>query len=433
MPRLLSLLLLVIAFSTSGTCAKRISSYTVLPEKYDGSMMPYNFSLTEAPEWPDSLTPVYCGYVARHGARFMTSVKKFKKLREALIKAEADNKITAKGSRLLAIMDSAIRITAGRWGELSSVGLAEERQLGADMAKIFPLLSRPGDVVTMASFVPRAIMTMYEFNHALTLNNDSLEIDANSGFRYSPLVYCFAYDKVYDRYRKHGDWKEVVKEYERRLYPITAIERLLDISGMSEEEKLDMTGEFYSFLQSQRAMGMPAPTTEWMTEEEYRACWTVSNLTHYLRNTITSLNTTCAVATAPLISAIINGADRAASATGEQTPSVPDNPVLQGWFGHAETLLPLLSTLRIPGCHALPLNLDTLTESWQLQDITPLGANFALFIFRGPSGNAYAAVRLNGRNISPVPGEGNVVKWQLLRDFWIHAAQSLGADIDISL
>lgn len=81
-----------------------------------------------------------------------------------------------------------------------------------------------------------------------------------------------------------------------------------------------------------------------------------------------------------------------------------DGVALQGWFGHAETLLPLFSLMRLPGCFALPLNWDNLADEWRLQEITPLGANLAILILRSVTGRHYAAVRLNGRTVAPIQG-----------------------------
>lgn len=389
-----------------------------LPAKWEGSMMPYDFEKVEATQWPDSLTPRFCAYVARHGARFLTSAKKFDKLEKALREAESKGMITLQGQGILKMIDTVRSVTAGRWGQLSPVGLREERELGRRMAEMIPALTLNASADACSSFVPRAIMTMYEFNHSLSLCNDSLEITAASGPQFSRLVYCFAYDKEYAAYRKDGDWREVVKEYTARMIPTAPVKRLIDTKGMSKERLQELTQQLYSLLQSQRAMGLPAPDAEWMTAKEYEACWRVSNLTHYLRNTVTPLSTLAATATTPLIYSIIAHVNKSLA------PGY-DGPAFQGWFGHAETLMPLLSALQLPGCFALPHDYDELYKEWQLQNVTPLAANLAVIILSGPSGRDYAAVRLNGRNIEPIKGEGKIVPWSQLSAHWIHLVESV--------
>ncbi len=59
--------------------------------------------------------------------------------------------------------------------------------------------------------------------------------------------------------------------------------------------------QIYGVIQANRASGLPAPTTAFMTVEEYRGCWLASNLLHYLRNNISPLNSSAGAAAASLI------------------------------------------------------------------------------------------------------------------------------------
>lgn len=386
-------------------------AYSLLPLQYEGTMMPYDFSMEEAPSWPDSLQPFHCVYVARHGARYMTGPKKFDKLEPVLRQqAEAGN-LTAEGRALLAMVDSIRTLSEGKWGQLSSVGICEQEVLGREMARMVPRLGH-GDagVFTVSSFVPRAMMTMYEFNHAMMMANDSLDFMAASGHEYSPLVYFFATDSAYAAYREDGAWKEVAEEFEHNNIPTAPLQRLFRKPvKMKEHKAQDLVMDIYSVLQSRRAMGMSAPTDRFMTAGEYRACWLAGNLTRYLRNCVNPLDGGLVQrSVATLVGSMIDDAD-AASPEGVYC--------FNGYFGHAETLMPLLSALRIPGCHAMTTDAEKLAVQWCSEDVVPLGANLAVFLFHTPQGTM-AAVRLNGRNVKPIPGQGYMVEWLELRDYW---------------
>lgn len=170
-------------------------------------------------------------------------------------------------------------------------------------------------------------------------------------------------------------------------------------------------------LQSRQAMGLSAPNDRLMSAEQYRQCWSLSNLTHYLRNGVTPMNSSCLRAVTPLIERIIADADSLTASSGSE-------PTLIGYFGHAETLLPLLSALQIPGCSYMPKGeadspetYADLHKHWQLQQITPLGANFALFLLKSESGRTYAALRLNGHPVV-LPGGCEIIPWQSLAARW---------------
>ena len=166
----------------------------------------------------------------------------------------------------------------------------------------------------------------------------------------------------------------------------------------------------YGLLQANLASGLPAVTTEFMSEREYRSCWLASNVLHYLRNNINPLSGLAGRATEPLLRQIISDADSALSSSGEIKA--------HGYFGHAETLLPLFSLMRLPGCYVMTDDFETLADRWQVQEITPLGANLAMILLKSPSGGIYVSVRLNGCNVCPLPGKGAVVKWEELKQYW---------------
>lgn len=389
-------------------------AHSLLPRQYEGTMMPYDFSLEEPPSWGDTLQPVYCAYVARHGARYMTAPKKFDKLEPVLRQAKSEDNLTPAGADLLAAMDSILALSHGKWGQLSEVGVREQEILGNEMTRLFPATGTwDAEVNTLSSFVPRAMMTMYQFNHAMMLVNDKLNVTTGSGHRYSPLVYFFDTDSVYDAYRRDGDWKKLTAKYQAENIPTEPLARVFKRPVKLKEHKAqDLVMDIYAILQSRRAMGLSGPDDSILTAEEYRQCWLLSNLTHYLRNCVTPLNGNMVpVAVTTLVRSIIEGADSALNRPDGQKR-------LDGYFGHAETLMPLLSALRIPGCHAMTTDAEALATQWKSENVVPLGANLALFLFQTESGTM-AAVRLNGRNVKPVPGRGYLVPWKDLSNYWL--------------
>ncbi len=388
-----------------------------LPARYDGSMITYDLADAEPAAWPDSLKPFSCIYVARHGSRYMTGEKKFRHLLKALRSAEASGNLTDKGQKMLAMADSVITLSHDKWGELSPVGIREQQVLGRQMLRDFPALA--GDsaagVVTVSSFVPRAMMTMYEFNHALMLGNDNLEVRTTSGRENSDLLFFFATDSLYADYRDNGVWKDVTSKFEKRIDDMPARNFFKSTAAFDKSELTAFTLETYSLLQSRCAMGLSAPDDYFMTADQYRQCWELTNLTHYLRNTVNLLDGDIVTnAVRPLAEAIIRDADQAASDNESKT-------IFKGYFGHAETLLPLLSALRVPGCYYGGDDYDSLQDHWQLQQITPLGANLAIFLLSSPSGTVYASLRLNGHTVQLREGRSdpNFIPWAQLRAQWL--------------
>lgn len=433
-----------------GVCAA--SKYAPLPAELDGSMMPIDLSKCDTISGvPDSLEAVHISYISRHGARYLSSPKKVTTVEKKLYKAAVEGKLSPEGDSFFTLLKEISKVTGNRWGLLSEVGVEEQQFFGSQMAELYPKLLHKGVARSISTFVPRVVMTMYEFNHSMEIPNQKVELYTASGHQNDSLLYMFDYYPEYKAFRDSGEWVGIYEDFVRKHVSPEPARRLFSMEYDNNTARLrDLTMDIYGVLQGCRAIGLPAPTTQWMTTEEYRSCWLASNLKHYLRNTPNSIDPYCIPATAPLVRRIIADADSALTDSHRSNnhdrcdyPSSKksDKVRFSGYFGHAETLLPLFSVLQLPGCFAEVSDYDTLSSQWQLQDITPLGANLTIIFMRpkvassnssdssdnsNPSDYSdtsdpiYAAVRLNGRFIEPFPGSGLIVSWPLLRQHWLN-------------
>lgn len=392
----------------------------LLPADEAGSMRPFDFSHVDtAAVWPD-LRPVYVAHVARHGARYMTSAKKLEGLRHAIARSKEQGRLQRRGRDFEALLDTVAHRSHGRWGALSEVGCVEEHRLASQLHHLLPELLHGGSVNAISSYIPRVVRTMYEFCQPLTVLAPDISISTTEGKRYNYLVRCFSADTAYASYRKDGNWKAVYEKAVADFVPTEPAVRMLGgDSGFSEKELKDITLDIYDILQSLTAFGLEAPTTYFMKADEYHACWKVDNLAHYLRNTVTPLSSLAGRASTPLLLRIIADADAAlaeqalqkamlrADMTAETVNPCPAN----FYFGHAETLMPLLSLMRVQGCYTLTTDCDALAKSWKDYDVVPLGANLDIILLQAPSGEIHIALRHNGRFVAPMPGAPMLPRW----------------------
>lgn len=229
----------------------------------------YDFDAVQPSAIPDSLTPVYIDYLARHGARYLTSESKIKSVEKALLKARETRSITRAGEECLKLMESVRATTNSQWGMLSPIGVEQERRLAAEMAAMYPSVFKnasienknpenekgdskaespsgknkkaPGygspQLAAVASYVPRVVETMDHFTIGLTRAFPGLQTDCASGRQYDFLTRYFVADKAYDDWREHGAWQEVYDDFFSRLMPEEPARRLVgDRSGLSSKE-----------------------------------------------------------------------------------------------------------------------------------------------------------------------------------------------------
>lgn len=407
-----------ILFLLVGIYASAVAETTGMPAPDAGPMLPYDFSLCDKDvAWADTLQPIFVSYTARHGARYLTSAGKFKKLYTALSKADKEGQITEEGKTFLEYLNYIKKYSSGKWGLLSNTGIKEEQKLGADMAKIFPKLLKQGSIKSESTSVPRVIMTMYQFMHAMEIPDESLEMTASSGNRYDSILRCFDYDPAYSKFRSSkGEWNKLLPGIVKRNVSPEPARKMFKSGYIKDDMELrNMTIDIYSALQGCNACGYKDPPSKVLSEKESYGCWVVNNFKHYMRNSINPVSNVAAIATMPLLNKIISDIDWAANeARSAEYPQIR----IKGNFGHAETLLPLLSIMRIPGAYYYSTNYDNLAKEWKVQEITPLAANLMIILLRGESGEMYVSVRQNGKNIAPISGKPMILKWSELKAYW---------------
>lgn len=388
------------------------------PPQLDGTMMPYDFSTTDTVvPWGQDMHPVFINYVARHGARFLSSQKKVDDIRNRLLEAKEHDRITPEGNDFLSLLDRVDSVTAGRWGALNECGIEEEQRLGKEMASIAPELLKNGKVEAESTYVPRVVMTMYEFCHSLADYSHDLEIVTAEGKKFNPLLRYFTTDKDYVQYLDNGPWCFAFAAYAREILPVRPAAAMIH-ETIDSHELQKITLDAYAVLQSLDAAGIEADPSEWFTEEEFAACWKVTNLKHYYQRSASTFSDLPARCARPLLDTLVSNADNAfAAASGSEASDAGDGQRVKAklLFGHAETVIPLFALMKLPGCYAPKCMPEQVAQQWKDWEISPLGANLMMVCLQDDAGNPYVALRLNGRWLQ-INGT-TVTNWNLFKEY----------------
>lgn len=377
-----------------------------------GSALPYPDDVAIA-TYPDSLTPVFINHVGRHGARFLSSARPVKELSAALRRADSLGTITPAGRQLAAIIATVNRTTAGQWGALDSLGMAEQRGIASRMFRTYPQLFDRGRVEAISSYAPRCIMSMYSFAHQLSRLNNNLEVTTSSGRQWSSLMRPFDVDPEYREYREADDtWSRVYDPFEASTVTLEPLRRVLgDISDYSPEEARALAMYEYQLIAGLPAMGMRVDLSAFFTVEELNRLWAVKNLKQYLLYSSSTLSTIPADMASPLLVNIIETTDSAAM-------GVRGMPTVMLRFGHAETLMPLMALLRLKGAYYMTNYFETVGTHWKDFDIVPMAANLQFVLFKSKRGRYYLRLEINETPTPLMPGSTDIyLPWERAREY----------------
>lgn len=382
-----------------------------VPDYTYGSMLP--LKVPEAPAWPEGFDPFYVNHTGRHGARYMSSEKKARGLYETLEKASSAKALTPKGKALLALTQQVMLDSQGKWGALTSLGRTQERQIASFTLACMDESMEQGRAEASATYVPRVVMSMYEFCYSLALHTSRLEVSTAEGREFSPLLRFFAVDDAYVELLKSVSLKSLEERSEEAVVPVAPAEALFTRGYiMSARELRRITMEAYGVLQALPAMELYGDPTEWFTPAEFTACWRQDNYVHWLERT-GAYSQVPLKSARPLLRAIVEELDKAASGrAGELRATLR--------FGHAETLMPLLALMRVPGmCWQSPASAipdaEVVSTHWRDSNVVPLGAFMQVQLARDGRGDVYARVVVNGR-VTHEPVLWSVLRKELIND-----------------
>lgn len=377
-----------------------------------GSAKPYPVPAGVA-QVPDSLTPVLLNHVGRHGSRFLSSSRTSVELARELQRADSAGVLSPLGKDLLGLTNYVIETSHNRWGALDSLGMAEQRGIASRMVQAYPVLFDNGRVDAISSYAPRCVMSMYEFTHQIDRLNNKVEIYTSAGRQNSALMRPFEVVEDYVAWAESEPWKAPYDMFFETTVPAAPARRLLTDAGfLSNEEALALTWNEYKVLSGVPAMGLAVDLKKYFSVEEMNALWSCENLAHYLKRTATTLSLEPAYVATDLLLNLIDTTEHVVN--GEAKGGV----CLR--FGHAETLMPLLSLMHLRGCYYMTNYFDTVALHWKDFYVVPMSANLQMVLFKSVKGKYYVRFSLNEVPVPLFPDSDDVfLPWYEVREYLV--------------
>lgn len=396
---------------TAAAADPTATNYTY--DECQGSAMPYPIPDMALRAIPDSLTPVYVNHAGRHGARFLSSGKYTNALLKYLGKADSLHTITPAGMELMKLCADVVSRTAGRWGALDSLGMAEQRGIASRLHMLTPALFKDTKINAISSYVPRCVASMDEFTHQLTRLDNKIEIYTSSGRQNSPLMRPWNDDADYKEYMASKEWHEVYDKYLDATVPVAVATRLLgEKYPFADGEAKEFVSAVYKVVSGCGAMSLNAKASRFFTLAEYNAMWSIGNLEHYLTHSASTLSQAPMDMAAALLSDLVETMDRAAKGENEYAVMLR--------FGHAETMMPLLALMRLSGCYYMTNYFDTVGLHWRDFHVVPMASNIQMILFRADSGRMYVRVDFNEIPTPLIPGRSTIyTPWESAKDYLI--------------
>ena len=335
---------------------------------------------------PDNLTPApfgkrpfYISHYGRHGSRYISNRKGYDTPYKMMLRAGAVDELTPVGKKVLDEMTLILNDTEGRWGELTSLGAQQHRQIAKRMMQRFPeVFEGAAHVNAQSTVAARCVVSMGYSMLEMSQINPQLQITMRTSKR--DQDYMNHQDL---RSRENYMTPEAQKAFDAYTAPRMGNSRLMERIFKNPDIVKEIVDEsFFNYYLMK--MGLFVLNTHlsdhtylmslFTTEELYRM-WQIDNVLWYIQHGACKLNGGKQPHTQKnLLRKLIADADSCL-----QLP----RPGAQLRFGHDTVILPLVCLMGINGYDLATDNLDELeAKGWWCSSIFPMGANLQFIFYR---------------------------------------------------
>ena len=328
---------------------------------------------------PQGKQPFYISHYGRHGSRYISSRTGYDTPFRMMAHADSVNELTPVGERVLDEMKLIMADTESRWGELTSYGRKQHREIARRMVERFPeVFSGDARVSCVSTVVPRCIASMGVAMMQMKQMNPALRITMVASQRNQ------WYMNHQDRKLRRGYMTpEAQQAYDAYTASRMGNSRLMELIFKNPDIVKEIVDEeFFNYYLMK--MGLFQQNTHlWLNtylqdlfqiDELYRM-WQIDNALWYIQHGACKLNGgRQPYSQRFLLRQLIADADSCIRL---------DKPTAQLRFGHETVLLPLVCLIGINGYDLETDNLDELEErGWWCSSIFPMASNLQFIFYR---------------------------------------------------
>lgn len=354
---------------------------------------PVTESLNTAP--PKGYEPFYISHYGRHGSRYLIGDNDYKWVLDQMEDAHQAGALTPLGKDALLRLRQVWIEAEGRGGDLSPLGVRQQKAIAKRMYKAFPEVFAGNPVMSARStIVMRCALSMDAFCESLKEEKPSLDIPREASNRY--MCYMNYHSPESNKFTaQDGPWSEEYRKFEEvHTNPDRLVASLFSdkdyILRKVNPDKL-MWG-FYWIAVDMQNMETKVSFMDLFEKQEMFDLWQVFNYRFYVCDSNYPLSNGMLLDNAkPLLRNVLESAEEIIS-TGKNGATLR--------FGHDGNLIPFTGILRLKDCYNQEMNPYNFYKAFSTFSIAPMAGNVQIVFFRNKSGDILVKFLHNERETS---------------------------------
>lgn len=326
---------------------------------------------------PIGYRPFYISHIGRHGSRYLISDADYKNTLNLLEDARKNNALTAVGERALAKMRILWPEVEWRGGDLSTIGVKEQKGIAERMYQHYPeVFAAENSFSACATTVVRCVLSMDAFCERLKELNPTIQIPRNAGMKWQRYLNHHTEKAIAFRVAENT-WKPgYTKFVGRHVHPQRLITSLFSdkkfIAGKVDADKLMWS--LFAIANGMQNIEVPISFYEFFTKEELFDLWQCGNYKEYVNDGNGALNGGIMMDNAkPLLDNIVRSAD---------------SVVQRGLggadfrFAHDGNLIPLAMLMHLENCYNSISEPNDFYKAWCNFKVAPMAGNIQIVFYR---------------------------------------------------
>ena len=353
------------------------------PEKTAGVYYAYpsNSMVAYTPP-PKNYEPFYISHFGRHGSRYLINDSDYKNALDLLRDASKNKALSVLGEDVLNRLEKVWLEAEFRGGDLSSLGVYEQRGIAERMHKNYSkIFTDDAQIDAYATTVVRVVLSMDAFSERLKELNPKLKISRNSGVKWQQYLNHHKPEAIAFRSAK-DTWREEFNKFEtkhinphrlvnsifsdsiyiiKKVNPVELMKNLFAIAGGMQN--IETKQSFYDLFEKQELFDL----------------WQCDNYKQYVNDANSALNAGIMFENQkPTLKNILNDANKVISNKGK-------GATLR--FAHDGNIIPLAMLLHLESCYNSEANPDKFYKVWSNFKIAPMSGNIQIVFYRKDKSN----------------------------------------------
>lgn len=326
---------------------------------------------------PKGYEAFYISHFGRHGSRYLISDSDYKEVLDLFDNANKNAALTDLGKDALKRLQQLWTEVEFRGGDLSVIGVQEQRGIAERMYNLYPkVFTKEAQVDASATTVVRVALSMDAFCERIKEFNPDLKITRNSGIKWQRYLNYHTPEAIAFRSAK-DTWKEEFLKFEakhikpdrlvnslfsdndyiiKKVNPEATMKKLFAIAGGMQNVETKLS--FYDLFEKQELFDL----------------WQCTNYRLYVNDANAAINNGLMFENQKLtLKNILENANKIITSKGK-------GATLR--FAHDGNIIPLAMLLHLEGTYNSISNTDKFYEAWSDFKVAPMAGNIQIVFYR---------------------------------------------------